>query len=55
MNANEQQTHLFNELSNVINRFVQEYDLSAPSIVGVLEILKTEIMLDNIAEDRDEK
>lgn len=46
-----QQSQLYEELVKVVDRFVFEYDLTAPSIIGVLEIIKMEIMLDNLNED----
>lgn len=48
MSQTEQQTQLYGELAKVIDRFIEEYDLTVPSVVGILEILKTEIMLDSV-------
>lgn len=43
-----QQSQLYEELTKVIDRFVSEYELTTPSVVGVLEIIKMEILLDNV-------
>lgn len=48
MSEAQQQTQLYDELAKVVNRFISEYDLTTPSVVGVLEVLKTEILLDNV-------
>lgn len=46
MKYDEQADALYIELSNTINRFVEEFDLNPYTIVGVLDAKKTDILLD---------
>lgn len=44
MSEREQILHLEGELHAVINRFQAEYDLSFASAIGVLEVLKWQLI-----------
>lgn len=46
MKYDEQADALYIELSNVIHRFVDEFDLNPYTIVGVLDAKKTDILMD---------
>lgn len=51
MNQNQQQDAFSEELYKLINRFTDEYDLTVPSIVGVIEVIKLELMMSCIEID----
>ena len=46
MNINEQTDQFLFELQNVINRFKAEYDLNHATIIGTLEIVKMDYLVD---------
>lgn len=46
MNINEQTDQFLFELQNVINRFKAEYDLNQATIIGTLEIVKMDYLVD---------
>lgn len=54
MTQNEQQDAFVNELYAVINRFIDEYDLTLASAVGCLEVVKTEMLMNEISEHNSE-
>lgn len=47
MNINEQTDQFLFELQNVINRFKAEYDLNHATIIGTLEIVKMDYLIDS--------
>jgi len=47
MNINEQTDQFLFELQNVINRFKAEYDLNHATIIGTLEIVKMDYLVDS--------
>lgn len=51
MTQNEQQDAFYEDVCKVVNRFIEEYDLTVPSVVGVFEVIKMELMLDSVVED----
>lgn len=46
MNINEQTDAFLFELQNVVNRFRAEYDLNHATIVGTLEIVKMDYLIE---------
>jgi len=46
MNINEQTDAFLFELQNVVNRFKAEYDLNHATIVGTLEIVKMDYLIE---------
>lgn len=57
MEQSEQQEHLENELNAVIRRFISEYQLTFGSVVGVLELVKADLIYENfkkIEREREE-
>ncbi len=46
MNINEQTDQFLFELQNVVNRFRAEYDLNHATIIGTLEIVKMDYLVD---------
>ena len=46
MNLDDQADALYIELSNLINRFSDEFDLNLYTIVGVMDAKKMEVMMD---------
>ena len=50
MSEREQILHLEGELQKVIERHRQEYDLTVASVVGVLEVVKFELMMGEMAK-----
>jgi len=46
MNINEQTDQFLFELQNVVNRFKAEYDLNHATIIGTLEIVKMDYLID---------
>ena len=48
MTQNQQQDAFYEEILKVVDRFTCEYDLTVPSVVGVFEVIKMELMLDNM-------
>lgn len=46
MKYDEQADALYIELSNVITRFIEEFDLNPYTIVGVLDAKRTDILMD---------
>ena len=55
MTQNEQQDAFVNELYAVINRFIDEYDLTLASAVGCLEVVKTEMLMNEISEHNNDE
>lgn len=47
MDQNKQQEHLENEINAVIRRFISEYQLTLGSAVGVLEVVKADLIYEN--------
>lgn len=47
MEQNKQQEHFENELNNLIRRFISEYQLTLGSAVGVLEVVKADLIYEN--------
>jgi len=62
MNINEQTDQFLFELQNVVNRFKAEYDLNHATIIGTLEIVKMDYLVegdeivfeDDMSDDDDE-
>jgi len=46
MNLDDQADAFYIELSNLINRFSDEFDLNLYTIVGVMDAKKMEVMMD---------
>jgi hypothetical protein len=46
MNINEQTDAFLFELQNVVNRFRAEYDLNHATIIGTLEIVKMDYLIE---------
>ena len=46
MNLDDQADAFYIELSNLINRFTDEFDLNLYTIVGVMDAKKMEVMMD---------
>ncbi len=46
MNINEQTDQFLFELQNVVNRFRAEYDLNHATIIGTLEIVKMDYLVE---------
>ncbi len=46
MNINEQTDQFLFELQNVVNRFKAEYDLNHATIIGTLEIVKMDYLVE---------
>jgi len=46
MNLDDQADAFYIELSNLINRFADEFDLNLYTIVGVMDAKKMEVMMD---------
>ena len=61
MNINEQTDQFLFELQNVVNRFKAEYDLNHATIIGTLEIVKMDYLVegdeivfeDDMSDDED--
>lgn len=53
MTQEQQQDAFSEELYKLIDRFTDEYDLTVPSVIGVIEIVKMELML-SCAEEMEE-
>lgn len=54
MNEHEAIDHLFKELNSVFERFRLEYQISYASAIGVLEIVKHELIEDSLGDEFDE-
>lgn len=54
MNQEEQQKSFSDDLSNLINRSIDEFDLTYCSIVGILETHKFELLHNLYTEEDDE-
>lgn len=46
MNLDDQADAFYIELSNLINRFTDEFDLNLYTVVGVMDAKKMEVMMD---------
>ena len=55
MTSTEQTRHFHDEIVKVVERFAEEYDLSWAIMVGVMEILKTDLTLRCINDDEDDE
>lgn len=58
MNLDDQADAFYIELSNLINRFTDEFDLNLYTIVGVMDAKKMEVMMDaglNVNDEFDEE
>lgn len=54
MNLDDQADAFYIELSNLINRFTDEFDLNLYTVVGVMDAKKMEVMMDVGLEMGDE-
>lgn len=54
MNEKGQINHLANDLHNLIDRYKAEYELSLASVVGVLEVVKHQVIKQQLSNLDDE-
>lgn len=54
MSEKEQIAHFAQDLDNLITRYRQEYELSVASAVGVLEIVKHDLIREHMEDDLEE-
>lgn len=54
MNEKDQIDHLSNDLHNLIDRYKAEYELSLASVVGVLEVVKHQVIKQQLSNLDDE-
>lgn len=54
MTQEQQQDCFSTELYKLIDRFTEDFDLTIPSVVGVMEVVKMELMLSCVGEVDDE-
>lgn len=55
MDQGKQQDQFYEELNKVIDRYIDEYDLTIASAIGTLEMIKLELFMDQVIEPKDEK
>lgn len=49
----EQQEAFCNDLTALVGRYRQEFDLTYASIIGCIEVVKTDLMLEILMEDEE--
>lgn len=54
MDKLEQERHLFDEIARVLERFTREYDFTYCQVVGVLELIKMDLIDNNKNQRREE-
>lgn len=54
MTEHEQSGALYEELNKTIDRFYKEFDVGLVSVIGVLELIKHEILKDALEPDEED-